>query len=84
MTDRDFPYLSDHDDEERQGVGDMPLREDYEKIALRDQVAKQFEELLEAVEVWLEDDDSIEARSIYQDLLEIYERVGEPLEETDA
>lgn len=84
MSDKDFPYMSDHDDEERQGVGDMPLREDYEKIALRDQVARQFEELLEAVEVWLEDDDSPETRSIYQDLLDIYERVGQPLEETDT
>jgi hypothetical protein len=41
MNDQDFPYLSDGNDEERQGVGDLPLREDYELAALRNEVARQ-------------------------------------------
>jgi hypothetical protein len=83
-SDKDFPYMSDRDDEERQGVGDLPLREDYEISALRDEVARQFEALLEAVEAWREDDDTGEADEIYQELSDIYERVGEPVEETDG
>jgi hypothetical protein len=83
-SDKDFPYLSDGDDEERQGVGDMPLREDYEISALRDEVARQLETLLGAVEAWREDDDTGEADKIYQELSDIYERVGEPVEDTDG
>jgi hypothetical protein len=81
---KDFPYMSDGDDEERQGVGDLPLREDYEISALRDEVARQFEALLDAVEAWREDDDTGEADEIYQELSDIYDRVGEPVEDTDA
>jgi hypothetical protein len=83
-TDRDFPYMSDGDDEERQGVGDMPLREDYEISALRGEVARQLEALIGAVEAWREDDDTGEADEIYQQLSDIYDRVGEPVEDTDA
>jgi hypothetical protein len=81
---KDFPYLSDGNDEERQGVSDMPLREDYEIAALRDEVARLFEELLGAVEAWCEDDDTGEADEIYQELSDLYERVGEPVEGTDG
>jgi hypothetical protein len=81
---REFPYMSDGNDEERQGVGDMPLREDYEISALRDEVARQLEGLLSAVEAWREDDDTGEADKIYQALSDIYDRVGEPIEETDG
>jgi hypothetical protein len=83
-SNKDFPYLSDNNDEERQGVGDLPLREDYEISALRDEVARLFEELLGAVEAWREDDDTGEADAIYQELSDLYERVGEPVEETDG
>jgi hypothetical protein len=83
-SDKDFPYLADGDDEERQGVGDLPLREDYEISALRDEVARLFEELLGAVEAWREDDDTGEADEIYQALSDLYERVGEPIEDTDG
>jgi hypothetical protein len=81
---QDFPYMSDGDDEERQGVGDLPLREDYEISALRDEVARQLEALLAAVEAWREDDDTGEADEIYQELSDIYGRIGEPIEETDG
>jgi hypothetical protein len=81
---KDFPYLSDGDDEERQGVGDLPLREDYEISALRDEVARQLEALLGAVEAWREDDNTGEADEIYQELSDIYERIGEPVEDTDG
>lgn len=83
-SDKDFPYLADKNDEERQGVGDLPLREDYEISALRDEVARLFEELLGAVEAWREDDDTGEADEIYQELSDIYERVGKPIEDTDG
>jgi hypothetical protein len=83
-TDKDFPYMSDGDDEERQGIADMPLREDYEISALRDEVARLFEELLGAVEAWREDDGTGGADEIYQELSDMYERIGEPVEDTDG
>jgi hypothetical protein len=81
---QDFPYLADGNEEERQGVSGGPLREDYEIAALRDEVARLFEELLGAVEAWREDDDTGEADEIYQELSDLYERVGEPAEDTDG
>jgi hypothetical protein len=62
----------------------MPLREDYEISALRDEVARPLEALLGTVEAWREDDDTGEANEIYQELSDIYDRVGEPVEDTDA
>ncbi len=84
ISTKDFPYMSDGNDEERQGVGDLPLREDYEIVALRGEVARQLEATLAAVEAWREDDDTGEADAVYQELSDIYERVGEPVEETDG
>jgi hypothetical protein len=83
-NDRDFPYLAEGNEEERQGVSGAPLREDYEISALRDEVARLFEDLIGAVQAWREDDDTGEADEIYQELSELYDRVGGPLENTDS
>lgn len=78
--------VSDDNDLEAEGSGleDTPMRWPYEGIAIRDDLARSFEELLIGMQEWAEEDGSEAARAIAADLEEIYERLGEPTEDSDG
>lgn len=65
------------------GVDDTPLELPYELMARRDDLARRLGEILIEVEDWAEEDGSEEAQSIALDLGDLYERLGEPSEDTD-
>lgn len=83
--DVDEPRLSDDNDLEAEGGGftDTPLRRPYEAMARRDEIARQLGELLINAQEWADEDGSAEALEIFESLNDVYERLGEPTEDTD-
>jgi hypothetical protein len=63
---------------------ETPITSRYEKIAVRDDLAEKFESLVADVSDWLLDTDDPDAQGIYDDLRDLAERVGRPLDETEA
>lgn len=53
---------------------------DKETKALRSGVSRQFKKLISSFEDWLESEDNGEAEEIYEELLELYERLTESLD----
>lgn len=81
--DDDMLYLSDDSERERDGVTATPLTSAYENIALRDDLASKLEILVEDARAWSEVSEDEDAEEIYLALVDIYDRLGEPLDETD-
>lgn len=83
--DVDEPRLSDDNDLNAEGGGfsDTPLRRPYESMSRRDELARQLEEVLINAQEWADEDGSPEAIDIYESLNDVYERLGEPTEDTD-
>lgn len=79
------PRLADDDDldNEAGGVSNTRLRTPYERIARRDDLARQLEELLVTAQEWADEDGSDEARDIYERLYDVHVSLGAALEETD-
>lgn len=83
-NDGDMNYMADDSTEERDGgILPTPITERYERIAQRDELARKLEEVVADAREWVETSEDEDARSIYEDLVDIFERVGEPLEDTD-
>ena len=84
-TDVDEPRTSDDNDLNAagSGVSETPLRRPYEEMSRRDELARQLEEIVVNAQEWADEDGSPEALDIYESLNDIYERLGEPSEDTD-
>lgn len=84
-ADVDEPRTSDDNDLNAEGGGftDTPLRRPYEEMSRRDELARQLEEIVINAQEWADEDGSPEALDIYESLNDIYERLGEPAEDTD-
>ncbi len=84
-SDVDEPRISDDNDLEAEGGGftDTPLRRPYEAMGRRDEIARQLEELLIDAQEWADEDGSAEALDIYESLNDVFQRLGEPTEDTD-
>jgi hypothetical protein len=88
-SDRPDPQLPDeprvHDDEglypSGEGVSETPIHATYEPIALRNELARQLEDVVAAARAWARADDTTEALAIADALAEIYDRVGLPSED---
>ena len=79
-------YNSDDEARERDGnASDVPhmLDEESNEAARRDALARQMEDLIADAQDWMEMSQSEEAREIYNTLTDVYERLGNPLEDTD-
>jgi hypothetical protein len=76
------PYMSDDDEFERDGTHTL-LTDGNESQAMRDDIARRLEELLETTLEWSELSEDEDAQEIYEDLADLSERVRAPLEETD-
>jgi hypothetical protein len=72
------------DEEWLEGAVDLPLTSLYEQIAVRDELAERFESLVADVHEWLLDTNDPDAQSIYDDLVDLAERIGRPLPDTDT
>lgn len=84
-SDVDEPRTSDDNDLNADGGGftDTPLRGAYESMGRRDDLARRLGELLIEAQEWADEDGSVEALDIYESLNDVYERLGEPSEDTD-
>ena len=76
-------YTSDDPDRQRDGVHETPISEGYEQIALRDELARKLESVVADAADWARESREDDAQQIYDDLRDIYDRIAEPLEETD-
>ncbi len=74
----------DDDLPEGDGVTDTPHTWEYEGIATRDELARRLGELAIDVRDWAEIEDSDEASDLADAIEELYERFGEPMEDTDT
>lgn len=77
------PYMSDDDEFERDGTHEVLIDEENENISRRDEIARVLEDLVATALDWSEVSEDEDAREIYEDLVDLYERVAAPLEETD-
>jgi hypothetical protein len=80
------PRLSDDDDLDAEGSGleDTPLRSAYESMARRNDLARRLEDLVTDVQEWARDDGSEQAAWIAEALVDAYEQLDTPPEETST
>ena len=75
-------HISDDDQRERDGV--YPNEYDLhgtEAMAQRDELERQMQTLIRDAENWLQNSNEPDAQEIYDLMLELYERLGNPPEE---
>ena len=77
------PYMTDDDEFERDGTHEILIDEMSEDSARRDEIARRLEDLVATALEWSEISDDEDAQDIYEALADLYERVSEPLEDTD-
>ena len=63
---------------------DTPQTWEYEGIATRDELARRLGELVIDVRDWADMEDSEEANDLADAMNDLYERFGEPTEDTDT
>ncbi len=78
-------HVSDDDQRERDGV--YPTEYDLvgeEAMAQRDELERQVAVLIQDAEDWLQNSNEPDAQEIYNLMLELHERLGNPPEEGEA
>jgi hypothetical protein len=63
-----------------EGLSETPIHPSYEAIALRNDLARQLEDVVVTARAWARNEGSAEARAIAEALGEIFDRVGAPSE----
>jgi hypothetical protein len=63
-----------------EGLSETPIHPTYEAMAMRNDLARQLENVLAAARAWARADGTPEAQAIADVLAELYERVGAPTE----
>jgi hypothetical protein len=76
------PRTHDDDDPWGDGIHDTPMVKRYEDMADRDELARRVEELVADAYDWLGRAQDPDAQEIYDTLLDVSERLGNPPEET--
>jgi hypothetical protein len=76
------PRTSDDNDLDMAGEGmtEIPLRSEYESIARRNDLARQLEDLIVGAREWAQETGSDDAHAIAEELADIYERLGAPVD----
>lgn len=82
-ADVEMPRVSDDKDPWRGGVVDTPLQKEYENVATRDELARNLEDLIADARDWARDSEEDDAQAIVSALVDVYERLGGPVESTD-
>ena len=76
------PRNHDDDDPWGDGIHDTPLTKRYEDMADRDELARRLEDLVADAYDWLGRGEDEDAQEIYDTLVNLSERLGNPSEET--
>lgn len=76
------PRNSDDDDPWGDGIHDTPLTKRYEDMADRDELARRLEDLVADAYDWVGRGEDPDAQEIYDTLVDLSERLGNPSEET--
>lgn len=76
------PRNSDDDDPWGDGIHDTPLTKRYEDMADRDELARRLEELVADAYDWVGRAEDADAQEIYDTLVDVSERLGNPSEDT--
>lgn len=76
------PRTHDDDDPWGDGIHDTPLTKRYEDMADRDELARRLEDLVADAYDWLGRAEDEDAQEIYDTLVNLSERLGNPSEET--
>lgn len=79
---REAPRTHDDDDPWGDGISDTPLVSRYEDMADRDELARRLEDLVADAYDWAARSEEDDAQEIYDVLLSVSERLGNPPEET--
>lgn len=61
-----------------EGVSETPIHSSYEAIALRNDLARQLENVVAAARAWARADGEPQSEAIAEALAELYDRVGTP------
>jgi hypothetical protein len=80
-----MPRTSDDNDLDPAGGGisETPLLQEYASIARRNDLARQLEDLIAGIREFAQENDSEEDAAIADELVDIYDRFGEPPEVDD-
>lgn len=81
-ADDEAPRNHDDNDPWGDGIHDTPLTKRYEDMADRDELARRMEELVADAYDWMERAEDDDAHEIYDTLVDVAERLGNPPEDT--
>lgn len=76
-------YTHDDPDRQRDGVHAWPLTEEYENVALRDDLIRRLNDTVAAARNWARESDDENAQEVVDLLVSASDRLGRPVEETD-
>lgn len=79
----DMAYTHDDSDRERDGVHGPPLSEEYERVARRSDLTRSVEDVVAEARDWALETEDDDAQEILQMLVEVADRLGETIEDTD-
>lgn len=78
VPDKEHIYGKDGRYPSGEGVSETPIQKDYEAIALRNDFARQLENVLAGARAWARADGKPESEAIAEAIADLYERVGTP------
>lgn len=78
VPDKEHIYGKDGRYPSGEGVSETPIQKDYEAIALRNDLARQLENVLAGARAWARADGEPESEAIAEAIAELYERIGTP------
>ena len=77
-------FISDDDQRERDGIHPTEYDIAGEGAALRHELERQMEDLIEDAQDWLQNTSDPDAQGIYDAMVDLYERLGNSPEESEA
>lgn len=81
-SEEEQPRNHDDDDPWGDGIHDTPLTKRYEDVADRDELARRLEDIVADAYEWYQRSEEDDAQEIYETLVAVAERLGNPSEDT--
>lgn len=79
----DMSYTHDDPDRQRDGIHGWPLTEEYENVALRDELIRSVDDTVATARNWAQETEDEHAQEIVDLLVSVSDRLGRPIEDTD-
>lgn len=76
-------YTHDDPDRQRDGVHASPLNEEYENVALRNELIRMVQDTVTSARSWAQETEDEDAQEVVDQLVAVADRLGEPVESTD-